>query len=42
MQYIAFVMRLIVMLIGLTLIYRSWGPMEYSSECLTGLAIFLT
>jgi len=42
MKYLAFAIKLILMIIGLTLIIRSWEPMAFSSECLTGLAILLT
>ena len=42
MKYLAFAMKIALMIIGLTLIFRSWEPMGVSSECLTWLAIFIT
>jgi len=42
MKYLAFAMKVLLMLIGLILIYRSWEFMSFNSDCLTGLAIFIT
>lgn len=42
MKYFGSVIKVLLMVIGLVLIFRSWEFMAFSSECLTGLAIFLT
>jgi hypothetical protein len=42
MKYLGTAIKLALMIIGLTLISRSWEAMAFKSECLTGLAIFLT
>lgn len=41
MKYLAFAMKVALMLIGLTVVYKSWEPMAFGSECLIGLAIFI-
>jgi len=40
MQYLAFAMRLAIMIIGLYTIYINWAP--FTGACLPGVAIFLT